>query len=260
MPNLTTNFNYNQPLVNNAIDADLWGGQLNTNWAALDSDLALETSVETNDFNVGTAFNTFYLIDASSNTVTATLPTSGLFDGFAAYFKATDVSNAVTIDGNGNTIDGDATVTINSEDNALGLVYDGTNWQIISANLTVNNATETDAGILAIATTAEAEAGTDDTKAITPLKAQQAILNINTTYGGVGSYVFAYRSSSITEDNTYAGSSLFPAGLGQSSVGADTDVANATTRGASSLSGTWRAMGRQRGSAATSATLFVRIV
>lgn len=36
MPNLTTNFDFNLPLVNNATDADLWGGQLNSNWTSLD--------------------------------------------------------------------------------------------------------------------------------------------------------------------------------------------------------------------------------
>lgn len=37
MPNLTPNYNFNLPLVNNATDADLWGGQLNSNWSDLDT-------------------------------------------------------------------------------------------------------------------------------------------------------------------------------------------------------------------------------
>ena len=36
MPTLTPNFSFNLPLVNNQTDADLWGGQLNTNWSNLD--------------------------------------------------------------------------------------------------------------------------------------------------------------------------------------------------------------------------------
>lgn len=43
MPNLTTNFGFNQPLVNNATDADLWGAQLNTNWGNLDTYLYQRT-------------------------------------------------------------------------------------------------------------------------------------------------------------------------------------------------------------------------
>ena len=31
MPTTTTNFSLNKPLVNDPIDEDLWGGQLNTN-------------------------------------------------------------------------------------------------------------------------------------------------------------------------------------------------------------------------------------
>jgi len=37
MPNLTTNFSFNKPLVNDAIDEDLWGGQLNDNWDSIDT-------------------------------------------------------------------------------------------------------------------------------------------------------------------------------------------------------------------------------
>ncbi|MFN7340329.1 MAG: phage tail protein [Opitutia bacterium] len=37
MPNSTTNYAFNLPLVNDPIDADLWGGQLNSNWTSIDS-------------------------------------------------------------------------------------------------------------------------------------------------------------------------------------------------------------------------------
>lgn len=39
MPNSTPNYGWNLPLVNNATDADLWGGQLNSNWSDLDTEL-----------------------------------------------------------------------------------------------------------------------------------------------------------------------------------------------------------------------------
>lgn len=39
MPTTTTNYGFNKPLVNNATDADLWGGQLNSNWDDLDTEL-----------------------------------------------------------------------------------------------------------------------------------------------------------------------------------------------------------------------------
>lgn len=43
MPNSTTNYSFNKPLVNNATDADLWGGYLNTNWDSADSIFNLRT-------------------------------------------------------------------------------------------------------------------------------------------------------------------------------------------------------------------------
>lgn len=36
MPTSTTNFSFNKPLVNDPIDEDIWGGQLNTNWDSID--------------------------------------------------------------------------------------------------------------------------------------------------------------------------------------------------------------------------------
>jgi len=84
MPNSTSNFSYNKPLVNNATDADLWGGYLNTNWDDIDTDIAWTTSSKSADFTVGTGeFNYTYLIDSSGGNVTATLPAAA--DVFAAY-------------------------------------------------------------------------------------------------------------------------------------------------------------------------------
>lgn len=170
MPNLTPNFSFNLPLVNNAVDADLWGGQLNANWTKTDTELQAviddtryATSAESSDFSVVAAdFNATFLIDASSNTVTATLPAaSTVFDGFVVRFKATDVTNTVTIDGDGSeTIDGQTTVTIDSANAVLELVCDGSNWQVIKES---------------IASQTEAEAGTDNTKLMTPLRTDQAI-------------------------------------------------------------------------------------
>ena len=47
MPNLTTNFSFNKPLVNNAVDEDLWGGQLNDNWDSIDGILPTDRDWET---------------------------------------------------------------------------------------------------------------------------------------------------------------------------------------------------------------------
>jgi hypothetical protein len=84
-------------------------------------------------------------------------------------------------------------------------------------------------------------------------------------YGAVGTYVFGYiASTGITEDGTYSGSSIYPAGLyNVNTVAADTTPSGITFhRGSSALSGTWRAMGRSNfnSSGTTSrVTLFLRI-
>jgi hypothetical protein len=96
----------------------------------------------------------------------------------------------------------------------------------------------------------------------------------STTYGDVGTYVFGRRSGSasaqavFTPGLTYAGSTLYPAGI-SGNVGAaalywSTSVSTlySGNTGSSALSGTWRAMGSTSASAGASenpVTLFVRI-
>ena len=87
----------------------------------------------------------------------------------------------------------------------------------------------------------------------------------STTYGAVGTYVFGYiGNTSIVQNSTYAGSVLFPAGVWNPNVSlADDAEAAYLTRGATALSGTWRAMGRAdraTGSEDSRVTLFVRTV
>lgn len=43
MPTFTTNFSFFLPLVNDPIDEDIWGGQLNANWTSIDNELVLRT-------------------------------------------------------------------------------------------------------------------------------------------------------------------------------------------------------------------------
>jgi len=112
---------------------------------------------------------------------------------------------------------------------------------------------------------------------VSPAKVKAAIealgSNIPTAYGAVGTYVFAYNPSETTFNagSTYSGSNLKPAGLsfldgqvstvGQTAVSASGDFSISDT-GASSLSGTWRAMGQTTTNNAIDehpVTLFMRI-
>lgn len=76
MPNLTPNYSFNKPLVNNATDADLWGGQLNSNFDTLDTRLNIRN--QTYDFQ-GNGLETAKLID-SSETAYSVGNVSGVVD------------------------------------------------------------------------------------------------------------------------------------------------------------------------------------
>lgn len=92
---------------------------------------------------------------------------------------------------------------------------------------------------------------------------------VSTTYGAVGTYVLADKQASggVTYNSTHAGSTLRPTGFtGSQNRGASLDWTYTYMRGwtgpASTLSGTWRAMGEENyytPSSYNRQTLFVRI-
>jgi hypothetical protein len=70
------------------------------------------------------------LADASAGAITVTLPTPTA--GAVINVKKIDSSaNAVTIDGAGATIDGQASIQITTQYESYTLVSDGSNWYII---------------------------------------------------------------------------------------------------------------------------------
>jgi hypothetical protein len=73
------------------------------------------------------------LADATAGAFTVTLPTAASKSGFIYTVKKTDSSAAaVTIDGDGaETIDGDASVDLASQDKVISVVSDGSNWWIV---------------------------------------------------------------------------------------------------------------------------------
>jgi len=73
----------------------------------------------------------YIIADATSNTVTITLPDANGIDGRVYTVKCIDDTYAVTIQGTGgDTIDGDATITLGQYD-AIKLISNGLNWLII---------------------------------------------------------------------------------------------------------------------------------
>lgn len=105
-------------------------------------------------------------------------------------------------------------------------------------------------GITAIASQAEAEAGTSSTTLMTPQRAKQAInalvgaANAGLAAGAVGSYAFLARgvTAAITAGTTYAGSDLRYAALYSGSFGGTTGAVQMSSAG-SYVTGTWMALG-----------------
>jgi hypothetical protein len=119
------------------------------------------------------------------------------------------------------------------------------------------------------ATQAQATAGSDNTTLMTPLRTSQAITalapvpttaNVLAATAGanadaVGSYALLYRNVTavITAGTNYAGSDMRYASAVYTFPGLDLSI------GASSLSGTWKAMGTSVSTTRTAFTLFLRI-
>jgi len=72
------------------------------------------------------------LVDATAGPVTIVLPPSTGIGGKIFFVKKTDASgNAVTLDGDGSeTIDGNATVSLPNQFDALVITCDNENWQV----------------------------------------------------------------------------------------------------------------------------------
>lgn len=187
MPNLTTNYSLNKPLVNNATDQDLWGGYLNDNMDSIDTQLLLcrdwkKRAITGTDSVVAADRHKILLCDATVAAFTETLldaATAG--DGFELTIVKTDASaHAVTIDGSGaETIAGALTFALSGQGDAATLVCDGaSNWNFKGNKTTpsaVPSASTTAQGIIEIATTAEVQTGTDAVRAVTPAAMEGAL-------------------------------------------------------------------------------------
>jgi len=120
-------------------------------------------------FVYDTDLNTFYVWNGSAwNSVGTTISGAMTFKGVVAHNAAEPGSPAIgdfyIFNSAGqNTWESDEAVEAGDM-----VIWDGTNWNYINRN--VYNATETLAGKIEIATTSETNAGSDDTRAVTPAK------------------------------------------------------------------------------------------
>ena len=209
MPNLTTNYDFYLPLVNNATDQDLWGGYLNDNFTSLDSlikiasDVVVVSKVAT--YSVLTSDrNKLIVCNATGGSITINLPAAATAgNGFRIYVKKTDASaNAVTLDGSGSqTIDAATTYVLSGQNNFAEVVSDGSNWFIVSAQRTSST---TVPGIVELATTAETLTGTDAARAITPASfAGNSLLAATGQYQYPGGFVEKWGSQAATFNSSF---------------------------------------------------------
>lgn len=137
----TTNYAFQLPQVNNVVDQNLWGAELNTNFSNLDALLLTASnfvtrSTTTTDSITSADQNKLILANATSAAYAESLPAaSSVSSGFLVIVKKTDSSaNAVTVTPNlSDTIEGKSTFPISAQYGFVALISDNvSNWNIIS--------------------------------------------------------------------------------------------------------------------------------
>lgn len=143
-------------------DRTTLGGTLNSNHVGL---LVYDTDLEILYLWDGTAWL------AINTTITGAMTLKGVVAHNAAEPGSPAIGDYYIFSSAGsNTWETDEAVEAGDQ-----VVWDGTNWRYINRN--VYDATETLAGKIEIATTSETNTGTDDTRAVTPLKLAGFISN-----------------------------------------------------------------------------------
>lgn len=142
IPTNTTNYSLAKPLVNNAVDQDLWGGELNGDLDSIDSLLRAGITVAVQgsqaiEFtpDVSISVKKFFPCDMTIGAFSADLPSApSAGNGATVYFQKVDsTGNMLTVKCAGSdTINGVATLLLSQQYQYVGLVSDGVSvWKKI---------------------------------------------------------------------------------------------------------------------------------
>lgn len=225
----TTNYGLEKPDVNNPDDQDIWGNYLNGDMDELDGLMAtaikFQKSSQTSSFSVaspttGSASTgdskKFFLCDATSGNIVATLPTAASAgDGFTIAFKKMDaIANTITVTANGTEkIDGSTTFTISVQYNFVVLVCDGTQWNIQSQAASTAGLAPLASPAFTGVPTAPSASGSTNTPQIATTNQVQAALTVSTitakawatfdgTSTGTNAPISGFGITSITRNGT----------------------------------------------------------
>lgn len=142
MPTFTTYFNLAKPLISDPTDEDQWGGYLNQDMDIIDAALKVSRdriiSVKTGVYSIaiGDRKGMFNFNATSGALVIPLLAAATAGNGFEVTVKKIDAStNTVTIDPNASElIDGQTTLVLPNQYDAVTLVCDGANWSVMSTS------------------------------------------------------------------------------------------------------------------------------
>lgn len=207
MPTYTTNYGLSLPLVNSAVDQDLWGGELNDNTTSIDSLIYTATNwvkriVTGTDTATIADRNVIILGDATSASYVQTLPSAATVgNGFAIAFVKTDATtNTISVARAGSDTIGLSTSSfvISAQNEGLTLISDGvSNWNYQSKIVTPQT--------LSAATKAEQETATSTTVYVSPGRQQyhpsspKAWVQFDGTTGTIRA---SYNVTSVTKNAT----------------------------------------------------------